>query len=221
MHVEFLIEDQSGEKAMKIIAPKILGSGNDFRTHSYRGIGHIPKGLKPKTDANKRVLLDQLPRLLNGYGRTPHIGAVVVICDLDDKNKEQFLIELKNILDACVKKPHTLFCLAIEEFEAWYLGDLNAVYKAFPRADKNILGSYINDSICGTWELLANAIYDGGKKALVKKGMMEVGKQKSIWAETISPHMNVEVNKSPSFQSMYADLKNAIINNQTDSGFSE
>jgi hypothetical protein len=213
MHFEFLVEDQSGEKAMKILAPKILGNEDDFRIHSYRGIGHIPKGLKPKTDANKRMLLDQLPRLLNGYGRTPYSGVVVVICDLDDKNQQQFMSELNDILNACVKKPNALFCLAVEEFEAWYLGDLNAVLMAYPKADKNILGSYINDSICGTWELLADAVYEGGQKALTKKGRMEIGRQKSIWAEIITPHMNAEENKSPSIQSMYAKLMDATSEN--------
>ena len=206
MHFEFLTEDQSSGKAMEILIPKMLGDDITYRVHPYKGIGHIPKGLTPKSDANKRILLDQLPRLLNGYGRNPHCGIIVIICDLDDNNKEQFLSELRGVLDACVQKPKALFCLAIEEFEAWYLGDMDAVRKAYPKAKNRILNEYKNDSICGTWELLADAVYKGGHRALAKKGWMGVGEQKSIWAETISPHMDVNANKSPSFKEMCNDL---------------
>jgi len=210
MHFEFLIEDQSGAKAMKILAPKFLGGTNTFRIHSYKGIGHIPKGLKPKSDASKRKLLDQLPRLLRGYGKIPNYGTIVVICDLDDKDKTQFLSELRNTLNACDPKPATLFCLAIEEFEAWYLGDLDAIRAAYPTAKHNVLIGYVNDSICGTWELLAEAIYKGGPKKLRKKGWQTVGEEKSKWAESISPYMDIERNISPSFIYMRTQLQQII-----------
>ncbi|MCE2661951.1 MAG: hypothetical protein LW716_03885 [Microcystis sp. 53602_E8] len=50
------------------------------------------------------------------------------------------------------------------------------------------MDSYINDSICGTWEKLADAIYRGGAKQLSKLG-----------GASISPQMNVDINRSPSF----------------------
>ena len=177
----------------------------------YRGLGHIPKGLKPNENASKRKLLSQLPRLLQGFGNVPSCKAVVVICDLDDRNKQQFLDELNAVLDSCDPRPRAVFCLAIEEFEAWYLGDLNAVRKAYPRAKNNVLSGYENDSICGTWEVLANAVYTGGSKVLNKKGLQAVGEQKSIWAEAISPHMNVEENASPSFNEMRNQLQSIAI----------
>ena len=208
MHFEFLTEDQSSARSMEILIPKLLGNGITFRIHPYKGIGRIPKGLSPKSDACKRILLDQLPKILSGYGKNPHCGIVVVVCDLDDKNKQAFLSELNDILDACKSKPETLFCLAIEEFEAWYLGDLNAVLKAYPKAKINILNNYKNDSICGTWELLADAIYKGGHKILSKKGWQAVGEEKSIWAKTISPYMNIDENISPSFRDMCVQLQN-------------
>jgi hypothetical protein len=88
------------------------------------------------------------------------------------------------------------------------LGDLRAVLAAYPKAVKAILESYKNDSICGTWEILADAIYPGGRKALVRNGWQAVGKEKSIWAESISRHMDVESNKSPSFCSFRDSMRN-------------
>jgi len=210
MHFEFLMEDQSSARSMEILLPKLLGSESSYKIRSYKGLGHLPKDLKPKSDANKRILLDQLPRLLRGYGKVPNYGCIIIILDLDDRNKKQFLSELNNALNTSNPKPDVYFCLAIEEFEAWYLGDLDAVRKAYPRAKDSILGSYINDSICNTWELLADAVCKGGHRALVKKGWQTVGKQKSIWAQEISPNMIIEKNVSPSFKNMCKQLQNII-----------
>lgn len=205
VHFEILIEDQSGKKAIDILVPKIIGHNHTFRTHAYKGIGHIPKKLGVNQNASKRILLDQLPKLLNGYGNTfknnskDYPAAVILICDLDDKCLSAFRQELYSILNKCSSKPKTRFCIAIEEGEAWFLGDISAIERAYPRAKKTVLKKYKNDSICGTWEYLANGIYSGGSTALSAKGWQAIGAEKSQWAEKISPHMNIEVNNSPSF----------------------
>jgi hypothetical protein len=97
-------------------------------------------------------------------------------------------------------KPKTRFCVAIEENEAWFLGDISAIKKAYPKAKDSVLNTYINDSICGTWEKLADAIFPGGSTSLSKKGWQAIGTEKSKWAEKITPHMNVNNNASPSFR---------------------
>lgn len=207
MHFEILVEDLSGKKALDRIVPKIIGSGSDhtFNVYSYNGAGHIPRGLG-KTAANKRLLLDQLPRLLQGYGNKfskypeNYRAVVIVVCDLDKKNCKNFLAKLNEVLNRCNPKPETRFCIAIEEGEAWFLGDIPAIKRAYPKARDKILKKYVNDSICGTWELLADAIFPGGRKELSAKGWPAVGAQKSEWAQKISPCMNVKNNKSPSFK---------------------
>jgi len=75
---------------MDILVPKLLYDQDTYNIYSYKGIGTIRKKLKPKTDAHKRILLDQLPRLLQGLGRTPNSGRIIILCDLDDRNKESF-----------------------------------------------------------------------------------------------------------------------------------
>jgi hypothetical protein len=213
MHFEFLVEDQSGKKAMEILLPKLFGGKATYRVIPYKGIGRLPKDLKSKNNAAKRILLDQLPRLLRGYGKVPNTGYIIIICDLDDKNERHFLSELNTVLNACYPKPDAYFCLAIEEFEAWYLGDLAAVRKAYPKAKNAILNEYKNDSICGTWELLADAVCKGGCTKLINQGWQAVGKQKSTWAKEISPYMNIDENKSPSFNKMINLLQSIIPKN--------
>ena len=141
MHFEVLVEDQSGKKALENLFPKIIGAESyTLNIHAYKGLGHIPAGLKTAAEARKRILLAQLPRLLQGYGRTFAAypdgchAAVIVVCDLDDNNKESFRKELAGILNRCRPKPEARFCLAIEEGEAWLLGDIPAIKAAYPKA---------------------------------------------------------------------------------------
>jgi hypothetical protein len=205
MHFEILVEDQSGKKALDILVPKIVGKRHTFKVHPYKGIGRIPRNMKDADDAGKRILLENLPKLLKGYGRTfsgypdSYSAAVILICDLDKKCLKAFRQELLEILNQCDPKPQTRFCIAIEEGEAWLLGDLNAVRGAYPGAKNSVLHEYVNDTICGTWEKLADAVYPGGSSALSSKGWQTIGAEKSRWAESISAFMDVMKNASPSF----------------------
>jgi len=168
MHFEILVEDQSGKKALDIIVPKVIGDSHSFTVHAYKGIGRIPKDMGDTRNASHRILLENLPKLLKGYGKTfagygdDYPSAVFVICDLDDKCLHAFRQELLNILNACNPSPETRFCIAIEEGEAWFLGDRDALQKAYSNANQGVLDRYVQDSICGTWELLADAVYPGG-----------------------------------------------------------
>jgi hypothetical protein len=202
MHFEILVEDKSGKTALDILVPKIINTEeHTFNIIAYKGIGHIPKNLTSNSDPKKRILLDQLPRLIKGYGKTlSYFPAVlIVICDLDDRCLSAFRKELVVLVDSCEPKPKTQFCIAIEEGEAWYLGDLVAVKAAYPSAKEAVLNSYTNDDICGTWEKLADAVYFGGCQKLSKLGHQAIGKEKATWAEKISPLMDINNNQSPSF----------------------
>lgn len=207
MHFEILVEDISGKKAIDNLVPKIidLNQGHTFKVYPYKGVGQIPKNMNSAVDASKRQLLNSLPKLLRGYGKTynaygdTYQAVVVVVVDLDDKCLRELRNELLGIWNACDPKPNVKFCFAVEEGEAWFLGDLQAIKRVYPAAKSSILNSYVNDSICGTWELLADAVYPGGSIALKKAGWVETGKVKSEWAEKITPHMDVNNNNSQSF----------------------
>lgn len=211
MHIEFLIEDSSGAALLEIIIPKIIGKKGEphtWRVHPYKGgDGKIPKGLTPSSDPKKRILLDQLPRLLMGYGNTPGIDAVVVVVDTDRRDCSNFLGELQALLSRCSPKPNTLFRLAIEEIEAWYLGDKQAVLAAYPKARKTVLESYEQDGVCGTWEKLADAVHPKGSAAIIKEGWPAPGQLKHEWARNIGVHIDIENNASPSFRKFVDGLR--------------
>ena len=204
MHFEILIEDQSGKILLENIMEQILGQNfgdNSWKIYSYKGLGQIPKGLTTAVDPRKRLLLSQLPSLLRGYGKSLNENCcVIVVVDVDDRECMEFKQELLDLHAACNPRPMALFRIAIEEGEAWLLGDRAAVKAAYPNGRDAILDGYVQDSICGTWEVLADAITQSGSGGLKKLGYPEIGKAKCKWAAEIGPHMDIQRNQSKSFQ---------------------
>ena len=205
MHFEILVEGHTELIALSTLMRKIIGEyGNPhtWRIHKHRGIGSIPENPENKPDKRNQTLLHNLPSKLRGYGRAMTTEeAVVVLVDLDRNDCNAFKNKLTNLLTYCNTPPNTLFRIAIEELEAWYFGDPAALKAAYPDLKNSVLSSYLQDSQCGTWEKLADAIYTGGLKSLLSHGKrsIQILEQKCIWAKDIAPQMNVEINSSPSF----------------------
>lgn len=181
MHLEFLVEEPSAEAALNELVPKII-PGCSFKLHPHQGKNH---------------LLDRLPTKLAGYARwLPQDWYIVVLVDADRAD----CIKLKRKIIAAgreAKLPGSLLCrIAVEELEAWFLGDVPALAKAYPGVPQT-LGSrrrYRNpDAIKGgTWEALEDVLQDAG--------YFPAGLAKIAAARAIAPHMNVEANSSRSFQ---------------------
>ena len=209
MHFEILVEDRSGKKALDILSPRIIDAQDSFKVRAYKGIGRIPKNLTSSANAGTHLLPDQLPKVLRGYGKTcaNYAGAVIVVCDLDSRCLKAFRKELFAALNACNPKPETRFCIAMEEGEAWLSGDIPTLKTAYPNAKDAVLTSYTNDSICGTWELLADAVHRGGARALQKRRWYEIGREKSKWVKDIAPLMDIDRNASHSFRYLRDKLR--------------
>ena len=213
MHFEVLVEDSSGARLIEILLPKILGeqhSSHSWRVHPYKGIGRIPAGLHSATDPAKRVLLDQLPRILRGMGKTSGIDVILVIVDSDNRDCRAFLAELKKLSEDCGVGNKTLFRMAIEEIESWYFGDQAAILSAYPSANRRALEAYEQDSVCGTWETLAKALYPKANKAVRQNRGPNAGNLKHEWADKIGPLLDLQRNKSPSFQKFVDGLRRAL-----------
>lgn len=213
MHFEVLAEDQSGSIALDVLLQKILGpngADHSWKLHPYKGIGRIPTNLHEAPNPKTQLLLHHLPALLCGYGRSL-AGAdacVVVVADLDDRDCIAFKKDLVDVLNACNPRPRTLFRIAIEESEAWLLGDRDAAKAAYPNARDSVLNGYVQDSICGTWEILADAVHPGGSAQLKKAGWPAPGTAKFDWASKITPHVEVDRNLSSSFQVFRNGVRN-------------
>lgn len=214
MHFEFLVEGQTELTALSILLPKIIGAygfAHTWKIHKHRGIGRIPDNPEAPPNKHDPTLLHNLPSKLRAYGMAERDDVVVIVLvDLDDRAScVDFKNSLAHLLSYCEKQPKVFFRIAIEELEAWFLGDTNAINQAYPSAKQQVLSGYIQDSQCGTWEKLADAIYPGGFAALQQFGKrsLQLLEQKRIWAKDICPFMDVQHNNSPSFRTFRDCLK--------------
>lgn len=203
MHFEILVEGQSERTALEPLLTKMLGtykSPHTWRIHKHRGVGKLPKDFAAKPNPKDPTLLHNLPSRLRAYGKSLQPEQVVIVLvDLDDRpDAGVFEQELDGLLNKCDPAPQCKFSFAIEELEAWYFGDRAALKEAYPSANDSVLDAYIQDSQCGTWEKLADAIYPGGSRVLKSLGVQCL-EQKRIWARDIAPKMDVNINQSPSF----------------------
>ena len=217
MHFEILVEGQTEVIALNTLLRKILGEKGGPHTweiHKHGGIGELPKNPKASPDRRNGTLLHNLPSNLRAYGDAGRENEIVVVLlDLDDKQDcIAFKESLINLLAYCQKQPIVLFRIAIEELEAWYLGDRQAILQAYPKCRPEALDGYVQDSQCGTWELLAEAVHPGGLDALLQHGKRSprVLQEKQGWTRAICQHMDVENNQSPSFRAFRDGLRKFV-----------
>ncbi len=218
MHFEILVEGQTELTALSILMKKIVGDydcPHTWAIHKHRGIGKIPGDPTARPNRRDQTLLHNLPSKLRAYGKERRADVVVVVLvDLDDRDDcMAFKGGLADLLNHCDVPPQSLFRIAIEELEAWFFGDHSAIKQAYPAARHQILHEYIQDSQCGTWEKLAEAIYPGGPAALGQHGKRSVKilAQKRVWAKEICPYIDVENNLSPSFQCFRDGIRRMVI----------
>jgi hypothetical protein len=195
MRLHVLVEGESEEALLRGWLPRFL-PGHSFVIIRHRGKGRLPRGPVRIPDIRREGLLDQLPAKLRAYGRTldPATDRLLVLVDADDDPCLELKERLLETLESCDPRPVVLFRLAIEETEAFYLGDPQAIRRAFRQAKLERLKSYVQDSVCGTWELFQGIIGDPDE-------------DKPGWAERMAPHLGTtwkgnDANRSPSFRQL-------------------
>ena len=211
MYFQFLIEDLSSAVLIEALMQKI-DIHSDYITYKckpFKGIGGFTKKNTVKETKNGKLLND-LATYLRGFNRSLQYidAAIIVVLDNDKRDTNSFSEELENIAIQNMITLDHVFCIAVEEVEAWLLGDEKAIMAAYPNAKAQALRTYVQDSICGTWETLADAIYPGGIARFKKDcpTYIERGRYKSEWSNTIGAYMDLNANKSPSFNSFMAEI---------------
>jgi len=177
------------EAALRLMIPKI-SEGLSFEIYPHQC---------------KRDLLDKLPARLRGYAAwMPQDWRIMVIVDRDDDDCKALKRRLEKAAKEAGLKTRTqrgaggfqvVNRVAIEELEAWFFGDWNAVCDAFPGVDRKIPNKrkYRDpDAIAGgTWEAL--------ERILQRAGYFKGGLAKIEAARNIAERMNPEQNRSRSF----------------------
>ena len=214
MHFEILVEDASGKALLEQIVPKILGpkgKPNPYRIVNIQELKYRVMATLPRQEARTLpwdvILTQTLAIQLRAYSKAlvRKNAVVVIVVDVDRRLLEPFRQKLEDVFHTNAPNLEGGIRLAVEEIEAWVLGDLAAVRRAYPLAKEYILTSYVQESVCGTWEVLADALFHGGSERLTEIGYPLIGREKCRWAENIGQYMDMDKNRSPSFQA-FRDL---------------
>jgi hypothetical protein len=202
MHIEFLLEEESCAEVLKLLVPKIVGEGVSFATHVFQG---------------KPDLLKCLPFRLRGYAKwLPRDRRIVVLVDRDRDDCLELKAKLEKAAhDAGLRtrasasgslKLQVLNRIAIEELEAWYFGDVEAITAAYPGVPKTLAdkrGFRDPDAVRGgTWEALEGV--------LKRAGYYSVGMPKIEAARNIGQHLQPDRNRSASFKAFCQGMREVI-----------
>jgi hypothetical protein len=196
-HVEVLVEEPSMEAALRLLLPRVLGRIS-FRIFTHQC---------------KDDLLKRLPDRLRGFSKwLPKDHRILVVVDRDDEDCHALKGRLEQAATTAGLRTRSLAGthpyqvvnrLAIEELEAWYFGDWEAVTTAYPRVPPTIPNQarYRNpDAVAGgTWEAF--------ERVLQRAGYFLTGLRKIEVARAIAPHWNPNVNRSHSFRVFHQALQ--------------
>ncbi|MCS6995213.1 MAG: DUF4276 family protein [Anaerolineales bacterium] len=196
MHIEFLVEEPSAQVTLEILLPRLLPLQTTWHILTFSG---------------KHDLLRKLPRLLRGYaGWMPDDYRIVVLVDED----RQDCINLKEQLEAAARQAglstktgtqggrfQVLNRIIVEELEAWFLGDPEALRAAYPNLPLGLPAVFSNpDAVSGgTWEAL--------ERWLQRYGYFQGGYRKIEAARQIAPHLHPDRNRSRSFHVFLEGLR--------------
>ena len=204
MHIEFLLEEYSAEVALKHILPKIFSDNVSYALHAHQGRDDLLKKLPNRLKAYRRWLTDDYK--------------IIVLIDEDRKDCH----ELKTYLEKAAHDvgfvtkssavPNEVFQvvnrIAIEELEAWFFGDVEALNTAYPKISRilHTKAKYHNpDAITGgTSEALEYLLK---QKKYYKR---EARVHKPEVAQNIAQHMEPSRNRSKSFQVFVEGLKACV-----------
>ena len=190
-YLEILVEEPSMEAFLRELLPRLFPKDCPFfQIRVFQG---------------KPDLLDKLQARLKGYAHWPsNYGRIVVVVDCDDDDCRKLKQQLEEAATAAGLRTRSgaggtpwqvVNRIAIEELEAWYFGDWEAVRGAYPKVSPTVpnQAKYRDPDAIegGTWEAF--------ERLLKQKGYFKNGLRKVEAARTIAARINPACNRSHSF----------------------
>lgn len=215
LRIEALVEDRSGTVLLRHLLERYFADRagtmipHKLYLRPHKGLGNLPQAPEFAPGRHKYGLLHLLPAKLRAYEKVlnPQDSLLLIVLDADENDPARLRQQLQNLLGMTAPDHPCIIAIAIEELEAWLLGDFAAIKAAYPEADYNRYRRYRQDAVCGTWELLAEVILGKQARRLIRAGYPAVGEYKHRWAEKIAPNLVLDRNRSPSLQLFLAELE--------------
>ncbi len=200
VHIEFLLEERSAEAALEAVLPTVFSDDVGFNFHVFQG---------------KHDLLKNLPIRLKGYRHwIPDDWRIIVLIDEDREDCLQLKAKLEQAASEAgfMTKTRTtsdrnfrvVNRLAIEELDAWFFGDPEAVRKAYP----NVSRTFHNRANFRNPDAIAGGTHEALGRVL--KRYYPKWLPKTVVAQNIASHMIPDQNTSKSFQVFLEGLKACV-----------
>ena len=196
--LEFLVEELSMEAFLQGLLPRLLPAGCSFEIRVFRGKHDLMRRLESRLRGYRSRLFDEF-RLI-----------VMIDRDQDDCRTLEARLEdaaagagLRTRSQSGGDRWQVVNRIVVEELEAWYFGDWEAVRSAFPRVSPTVPNQrrYRHPDAVrgGTWEAF--------ERVLQRHGYFRTGLRKIEAARNIAPKIDPERNSSPSF----ATFRDALV----------
>lgn len=183
--LEFLLEEASMEAALRILLPKILPPQWELDVNVF---------LRPHE--GKSDLKNSIPKKIRAFSHHAHepVG-VIILHDQDSADCKDLKAKLLSLCQQNLPTPPPhLVRIVCRHLEAWYLGDMIAIEKAYPAFKATRYQNkekFRQPDSCNAWDEL-NRILPG------------LGKVSS--ARNITPHLDLQRNRSESFNQFITGL---------------
>ena len=190
-HLELLAEEGSIKAFLDVLLPGLLPSDCTFYVHAFKGKSDLLKKLPERLRTYQRMMMSYNLRLF-------------VIVDQNGGDCRKLKAQLEETAHESGLATRTRAAgfpwqvvnrIVIEELEAWYFGDWEAVRAAYPRLKPDTIrrARYRDpDRIQGTWEAF--------EQILKQRGYFKDGLRKIEAARAIATHFDPDRNRSRSFR---------------------
>jgi hypothetical protein len=201
-HIEFLAEEPSIEAFLRTMLPRFFSQEKFFEVHAFQG---------------KSDLLAKLEGRLRGYAAwMPPEWRIVVVVDRDNDDCRELKARLEGFAAQANLRTKTksgthqwqlVNRIVIEELEAWYFSDWEAVLAAYPRVARNIPSKERfrdSDAIAGgTWEAF--------ESTLQKYSYFSGGLPKIEAARMIGLYFDPVRSRSASFKAFWSAISEVFV----------
>ena len=198
--LELLVEEPSMEAFLEAMLPRLLPADCTFAIHAFQ---------------SKDDLRRKLPGRLRGYRRfLPDSWRVIVMIDRDntDCREVKANLETESLQAGLVTRTKSgddawqvVNRVVIEELEAWYFGDWEAVRQAFP----NVSPHTPNQSRYRDPEAIRGGTWEAFERVLQARRYYPQGLAKTDAAKKIGPFIDPDRHRSHSFQKFYQAVMEA------------